>query len=122
MRNLINSGLLFVLLFSFVFLQACWLSGVNYSSLSFYVLELPLLAGLIIGGISSVCFFIASYWSGSTLNIFTVSLSSVLLFVLLNVSNRLFLPGFWPPVIFVAVAAFILGLKWPWLRSSRSRS
>ena len=110
MRTSSSVGLLFGTLFFIVFFYTCWFVGLHFAWSYLPGLGMPLMAASLVAGVAALAFFLGIRRASSQHSPVAVVCFAVALFPILTLSNKWFLPGLWPPLVFMALAAFVFGL------------
>jgi hypothetical protein len=110
MRTTASVGLLFGTLFFIVFGYTCWFVGLHFAWSYLLGIATPLLAASLVAGTAALAFFLGIRRASTCHSPVAVVCFAVALFFILTLSNKWFLPGLWPPLLFMALAAFVFGL------------
>jgi len=110
MRTAASVGLLFGTLFSIVYCYTFWFIGLHFAWSYLPGFAMALLPASLVAGIAALAFFLGIRRALSQHSPTAVVCFAVALFAILTLSNKWFLPGLWPPLLFMAIAAFVFGL------------
>jgi hypothetical protein len=109
MRTSASIGLLFGTLFIIVFGYVCGFTGLHFAWSYLSGFDVPLLEASLVAGVAALAFWLGIRRAASRHSPVAVLSFAIALFFIFKLSNQLFLPGLWPPVLFMALAAFVFG-------------